>query len=54
MITVDGKWTMEGLDRSDERRIKTAESLSAYINTVGLLPFFKGVKLTFPRKGGVL
>lgn len=42
MIIVDGKWTMEGLDRTDEKRIKTVEELKAYINKVGFLPFFKG------------
>lgn len=42
MITVDGKWTMEGLDRSDEKRIKTVDELKDYINRIGFLPFFKG------------
>lgn len=42
MITIDGKWTMEGLDRSDPRRIKTVEELRKYIDSVGFLPFFKG------------
>jgi len=42
MITVDGQWIMEGLDRNDDRRIKTVEELKAYINSVGFLPFFKG------------
>jgi len=42
MITVDGKWTMEGLDRSDTRRIKTVDELKKHINNVGFLPFFKG------------
>jgi hypothetical protein len=42
MITVDGKWTMEGLDRTDERRIKTVQELKNHINNVGFLPFFKG------------
>lgn len=41
MITVDGKWTMEGLDRSDARRIKTIDELRKYINKAGFLPFFK-------------
>ena len=27
MITIDGKWIMEGLARSDARRIKTIEEL---------------------------
>lgn len=42
MITVDGKWIMEGLDITDERRIKTVEELRNYINKMGFLPFFKG------------
>ena len=42
MITVDGKWTMEGLDPSDSRRIKTIDELREYINKAGFLPFFKG------------
>jgi len=42
MITVDGKWTMEGLDRFDDRRLKTVVELRDHINKVGFLPFFKG------------
>ena len=42
MITIDGKWTMEGLDRSDSRRIKTIDELKKYIRNIGFLPFFKG------------
>ena len=41
MITIDGKWTMEGLDRSDSRRIKTIDELKKYIRNIGFLPFFK-------------
>jgi hypothetical protein len=41
MITIDGKWIMEGLDREDPRRIKTSGELSDYINKVGFLPLFK-------------
>lgn len=41
MITVDGKWMMEGLDSFDDSRIKTVEELKTYINKVGFLPFFK-------------
>lgn len=41
MITIDGKWVMEGLDRKDPGRIKTCEELSDYINEIGFLPFFK-------------
>jgi hypothetical protein len=42
MITVDGKWIMEGLDPLDPRRIKTVDELRKYIDKVGFLPFFKG------------
>lgn len=41
MVTIDGKWTMEGLDRNDPRRIKNSRELTDYINEVGFLPFFK-------------
>lgn len=41
MISIDGKWIMEGLDRNDERRIKSSKELSDYIDRVGFLPFFK-------------
>lgn len=33
---------MEGLDRSDNSRIKTIDELKDYIDNVGFLPFFKG------------
>lgn len=42
MITIDGKWMMEGLDRLDDRRLKTLDELKNYIDKVGFLPFFKG------------
>lgn len=42
MIAIDGKWTMEGLDRSDNSRIKTIDELKDYIDNDGFLPFFKG------------
>lgn len=42
MITIDGKWIMEGLARSDARRIKTIEELRNHIDKFGFLPFFKG------------
>lgn len=41
MITIDGKWIMEGLSRSDSRRIKTSQELVDYVNEVGFLPLFK-------------
>lgn len=41
MITIDGKWTMEGLSREDLRRVKTPEELTDYINKLGFLPLFK-------------
>jgi hypothetical protein len=41
MITIDGKWVMEGLERTDPRRIKTSKELSEYINNIGFLPLFK-------------
>lgn len=41
MVTEDGKWIMEGMDRNDPRRIKNSRELSDYINKIGFLPFFK-------------
>ncbi len=41
MVTIDGKWVMEGLVDDDPRRIKTSGELSDYINEVGFLPLFK-------------
>lgn len=41
MITIDGKWIMEGLSRSASRRIKTSQELVDYVNEVGFLPLFK-------------
>lgn len=41
MITIDGKWIMEGLDRSDPRRIKNHVELTDLINDIGFLPLFK-------------
>jgi hypothetical protein len=41
MVTIDGKWVMEGLDRKDPSRIKTYNELSDYIDEIGFLPFFK-------------
>ncbi len=41
MITIDGKWTMEGMNRDNPNRIKTHRELSAFINEIGFLPLFK-------------
>lgn len=41
MVTIDGKWIMEGLDRQDPRCIKTSRALCNYINEIGFLPLFK-------------
>ena len=41
MITVDGVWVLEGLDRKDKNRIKNHKELSEYINEIGFLPLFK-------------
>ncbi len=41
MITVDGKWTMEGLERTNKNRIKNYKELVKYINEIGFLPLFK-------------
>ena len=41
MITIDGKWVMEGMDRKDPRRIKSSLELMDYINEIGFLPLFK-------------
>jgi hypothetical protein len=41
MVTIDGKWTMEGLEADDPRRIKTKEELCNYIDNIGFLPLFK-------------
>jgi len=41
MITIDGKWVMEGLTREDSRRLKSSRELSEYIKDIGFLPLFK-------------
>jgi hypothetical protein len=41
MITVDGTWIMEGLDRKDENRIKNSKELTDFINEIGFLPLIK-------------
>ena len=41
MITIDGNWIMEGLNRNDPNRIKNSKELSAFINEIGFLPLFK-------------
>jgi hypothetical protein len=41
MVEIDGKWIMEGLDRSDPSRIKTSAELTEFIDELGFLPLFK-------------
>ena len=41
MVTVDGKWMLEGLNRKDPSRIKTSRELSELVNEIGFLPLFK-------------
>ncbi len=41
MVTIEGKWRMEGLDREDSNRIKTSSELSEVIEELGFLPLFK-------------
>ncbi len=41
MVTVDGKWILEGLDRKDPSRIKTSKELSEAVREIGFLPLFK-------------
>ncbi len=41
MLTLDGKWIPEGLDKNDPRRIKTSDELSKLIDEIGFLPLFK-------------
>lgn len=41
MVTVDGKWTMEGLERKDRKRVKSHQELTDLINEIGFLPLFK-------------
>lgn len=41
MVTIDGKWVMEGLKRGDPKRIKTSDELTELINEIGFLPLFK-------------
>ncbi len=41
MITIDGKWTMEGLERENKDRIKSYGELTELINRIGFLPLFK-------------
>ncbi len=41
MITMDGKWIMEGKERNDPGCIKSHRELTDYINEVGFLPLFK-------------
>jgi hypothetical protein len=41
MITMDGKWIMEGKNRNDPDCIKSHRQLTDFINEVGFLPLFK-------------
>jgi hypothetical protein len=41
MITIDGKWIPEGLNRRDPSRIKSSEELTEFVEEVGFLPLFK-------------
>ncbi|MFT4143696.1 MAG: hypothetical protein QM644_04515 [Mobilitalea sp.] len=41
MVTIDGKWVMEGLEKDDSNRIKTSKELTQLINSIGFLPLFK-------------
>ena len=40
-VTIDGKWTMEGLGRDDPNCIKDYKVLVNLINDIGFLPLFK-------------
>lgn len=41
MITSDGKWIIEGLDKENPKRIKNHKELTDLINDIGFLPLFK-------------
>lgn len=41
MITVDGKWMLEGVKRNDPSRIRSSRELSELIDELGFLPLFK-------------
>lgn len=41
MVTIDGKWVMEGLSRDNPNRVKSSEELSDLIRELGFLPLFK-------------
>ncbi len=41
MVTIEGKWTMEGLRNDDPNRIKNHRELTDFINQIGFLPLFK-------------
>ena len=41
MITVDGNWTVCGLDRNDKRALRSVSDAEKYIEEVGFLPFFQ-------------
>lgn len=41
MITIDGNWVLEGLEKEDPSRVKTSDELSELIDEIGFLPLFK-------------
>ncbi len=41
MVTIDGKWTMEGLEPDNKNRIKSYKELTEFVNHIGFLPLFK-------------
>ncbi|MGB8452197.1 MAG: hypothetical protein WCD89_07675 [Anaerocolumna sp.] len=41
MITMDGKWMMEGMAKENKNRIKSYKELTELINQIGFLPLFK-------------
>lgn len=41
MITSDGTWIMEGLNKEDPKRLKNHKELASLVNTIGFLPLFK-------------
>lgn len=41
MITTDGTWIMEGLDKTEPSRLKNHRELAQLVNSLGFLPLFK-------------
>ncbi len=41
MVTIDGKWTLEGLEKEDPSRIKSSRELTELVEELGFLPLFK-------------